>query len=94
MHCRLGSLQKTGTPFMERIPAKLQQYWPDMWQVIAFSWQQAMTMPTGVHAEFIRHGIDAVTIETYMQPSTVSSVQCTGCNDEHTVCPVTLSCQL
>lgn len=54
------------------IPAKLQHYWPDMWQVMAFSWQQATTVPTGLHAEFIRHGIDAVTVETYMQPSAVS----------------------
>lgn len=43
-----------------------------MWQVMAFSWQQATTMSTGIHAEFIRHGVDAVTIETYMQPRGVS----------------------
>ena len=75
MHCQFGSLQKMDTPFMGRIPAKLQHYWPDMWQVMAFSWQQATTMPTGLHAEFIRQGIDAVTIETYMQPSAVSFIQ-------------------
>lgn len=61
-------MQKLETPFMDRIPAKLRQYWPDMWKVMTFSWQQATTMPTGLHAEFIQHGVDAVTIETYMQP--------------------------
>ena len=70
--CQLGSLQKVDTPLMDLVPAKLQHYWPDMWQVMALSWQQATTMPTGLHAEFTRHGIDAVTIETYMQPSAVS----------------------
>lgn len=56
------------TPFMDRMPAKLRKYWPDMWKVMTFSWQQATTMPTGLHAEFIQHGVDAVTLETYMQP--------------------------
>ncbi|KAL3149618.1 Glycosylphosphatidylinositol anchor attachment 1 protein [Trebouxia sp. C0010 RCD-2024] len=60
--------QKMDTPFMDRMPAKLRKYWPDMWKVMTFSWQQATTMPTGLHAEFIQHGVDAVTLETYMQP--------------------------
>lgn len=68
-------LQKLDTPFKERIPAKLQHYWPNMWKVMSLSWQQATTMPTGIHAEFIKHGVDAVTIETYMQPSEVSCKQ-------------------
>ena len=74
------SLQKMSTPFMHHMPAKLQKYWPDMWKVMTFSWQQATTMPTGLHAEFIQHGIDAVTIETYMQPSQV--MYCCVCKCE------------
>lgn len=62
------------TPFMDRVPAQLQSYWPDMWKVMTFSWQQATTVPTGIHAEFIQHGVDAVTIDTYTQPSEVTSL--------------------
>ena len=59
---------------MDCIAAKMQPFWVDLWRIISFSWQQATAMPTGIHSEFTNYGIDAVTIETYMQPSEVSCV--------------------
>jgi len=51
---------------------------------MSFSWQQATAMPTGVHAEFAMYGIDAVTIETSMQPDEVKH----SCMKHHIQLPI------
>ncbi len=59
-------LQDVKVPFLQHMSKSLQAYWKIMWPVLCFSSQQAIALPNGVHAEFAKYGIDAITIRTDM----------------------------
>ena len=59
-------LQDVKVPCLQHMSKSLQAYWKSMWPVLCFSWQQAIALPTGIHAEFAKYGIDAITIRTDM----------------------------
>lgn len=59
-------LQDVKVPLLQHMSKSLQAYWKNMWPVLCFSWQQAIALPTGIHAEFAKYGIDAITIRTDM----------------------------
>lgn len=67
-------LQSLEAPGMSLVPKRFHHYWIDLWRAISFSWQQAIAVPTGIHAEFAQYGIDAISIHTLMQPFEVSNL--------------------
>lgn len=76
-------------PFVQLMPQNLHAYWVDLWQMLCFSWQQATALPSGVHAEFAKYGVDAVTIQTYLHPHKVWQ-RLLIAHAHLTVCPGTL----
>ncbi|DBA88721.1 TPA: hypothetical protein ACH3X1_004146 [Trebouxia sp. C0004] len=58
--------QDVKVPLLQHMSKSLQAYWKTMWPILCFSWQQAIALPTGIHAEFAKYGIDAITIRTDM----------------------------
>ncbi|KAA6418424.1 MAG: hypothetical protein FRX49_11584, partial [Trebouxia sp. A1-2] len=64
--------QDVKVPFLPHISKSLQAYWKHMWPILCFSWQQAIALPTGIHAEFAKYGIDAITIRTDMHSHEVA----------------------
>lgn len=64
----LGCVQATVPHWFQHVPSKMHSYSNALLALTRFSWQQATRQPTGLHAVFMSHGIDAVTIQAVHDP--------------------------
>lgn len=65
-------MQGSKVSWLQHVPRKMRSYVEALTAMTRFSWQQATRLPTGLHAEFMRHGIDALTIKPVQDPHQVS----------------------
>ena len=70
-HTLLCCVQAADPRWLEHVPSKLHSYSRALLALLRFSWQQATRQPTGMHADFITYGIDALTIRAIHDPQQV-----------------------
>lgn len=74
-------MQAASPGWTQQLPPKMQSYMHALSSLTSFSWQQATRQPNGIHAEFLRHGIDSLTIQAVHDPHQVKQ----GSHSHHTV---------
>ena len=67
-------MQAAPPAWIRQLPSQMHSYMHALLSLTAFSWQQATRQPSGIHAEFLRHGIDSLTIHAVQDPRQVKSV--------------------